>query len=116
MSVKASTWAWEQRLPPYDKLVLLELADHSDDRGRCWPKQSTIARRTGMNRVTVNRIIGRMVELGLLTYTQRKTAGIQRSNMYTLNIGIMIIPCSAGLHHRVAEGYTTELQGATLET
>lgn len=114
MSVKASNWAWEQKIPPYDKLVLLELADHADSDGICWPRQQLIADRTSIHRVTVNKIIQRLEKQGyLIKENRRKHTGSQRSSLYRLSINEMVFQSSAGLHDSVAQDYITELSGAT---
>ncbi len=43
MSIKAMNWAWEQRLPPNSKLILMALADSADEIGKCWPRVRLIA-------------------------------------------------------------------------
>lgn len=54
MSVKALFWALEQDIPPRDKLVLVIVANYyNDDAQAAWMKQSTLAQKTGYNRVTV---------------------------------------------------------------
>lgn len=82
MSLEAITWAFRQSLSPSEKLVLLTLADYADDESKCWPKQSTLADRTGLTRQTVN------VKLAAL-----ETAGLIRreSRCHTSNITHLII-------------------------
>ena len=53
MSLEAITWAFRQPLSPSEKLVLLTLADYADDENKCWPKQETLAERTGLTRPTI---------------------------------------------------------------
>ena len=53
MSLEAITWAFRQSLTPSEKLVLLTLADYADDENKCWPKQETLATRTGLTRPTI---------------------------------------------------------------
>lgn len=55
MSVLATTWAWEQELPSHLKLVLLSLADHSDDYGLCWPSVECVAKKCGLDERNVRR-------------------------------------------------------------
>ncbi|MGE5451100.1 MAG: helix-turn-helix domain-containing protein [Acidobacteriota bacterium] len=52
-------WAWEQRLAPSLKLVLMALADAADDEGQCWPSvrmQSHSARSNAVDPISVHRI------------------------------------------------------------
>lgn len=53
MSLEAITWAFRQPLTPSEKLVLLTLSDYADDENKCWPKQETLATRTGLTRPTI---------------------------------------------------------------
>lgn len=56
-----------------DRLVLLTIADATDDTGRnAWPSLATISRRSGLDRRTVARCIGRLVALGEL---ERESSG-----------------------------------------
>jgi hypothetical protein len=43
MSIKIMAAVWELNLPQNQKLVLLALADHADDRGTCYPSVARIA-------------------------------------------------------------------------
>jgi DNA-binding Lrp family transcriptional regulator len=110
MAVNVSAWVWTLKLPVYDKMVMLELADHADTDGYCFPSQRKIAERTGIHRVTVNTIIKRMEKRGLLTQTHRFVGGQQRASEYRLSIGITLHisegGCSAGLPLGVAEDYS----------
>lgn len=67
MSVRAQTHAWELRLPPASKFVLLALADHADHAGRnIYPGIPLIAWKTGYSERHVTRIIGELLEAGIL--------------------------------------------------
>lgn len=57
------TETWAIQLPHADKIVLLALADNSNDEGSCFPSITTLTRKCGMDRSTVLRIISRL-ELG----------------------------------------------------
>lgn len=78
-------WAFDQKCPsPSAKLVLLKLADHADDDGKCWPSQSVVARDCGLSRQTVNEQIGALVRLGLIRREQRMSQTGQQTNLYFL--------------------------------
>jgi Helix-turn-helix domain len=47
MSIKIMAAVWELDLPQNQKLVLLALADHADDRGTCYPSVARIAWKCG---------------------------------------------------------------------
>ena len=52
-------------------LVYMALVLHSDQNRRCWPSQSTIAKRTGLSRQTVIRSLRALEADGLITSTHR---------------------------------------------
>ena len=49
---------WDMDMKAVDKIILLALADYADDDGVCWPRQGTIAIKTGVTRQTVNTYVG----------------------------------------------------------
>ena len=74
MSVKVMSLVFDHaRAKGVDRLVLLAIADAADDAGRnAWPSLATLSRRTGLDRRTVVRCVGRLVESGEL---ERESAG-----------------------------------------
>ena len=62
--------------------MLLVLADYCDDENKCWPKQETLADRTGLTRQTVNAKLGALETSGLIIREQRH----HTSNITKLNI------------------------------
>lgn len=70
MSVRATTWAWEQgRLGAVkggELLTLLRVADHADNDGICWPGQRSLADYTAQGETTVRGHLRRLEERGLL--------------------------------------------------
>ena len=106
MAVNVSAWVWTLKLPVYDKMVMLELADHADTKGYCFPSQRFIADRTGIARETVCRIVKRLEKQGLLEQTHRFVGGQQRPSEYRLSIGMTIHLSDAGSHLGVAEDHT----------
>ena len=78
-------WAWGRRLKPTAKLVLMSLADAADDQGLCWPSIPTLARKCCISTRTVQRILGELVEAGLLRAEPRFRKDRSRSsNRYCL--------------------------------
>ena len=74
---------WRQDLDPSEKLVMLALADRADDEdGVCWYAVDTLARKTSLQRRSVQRIIARLVDHGLL----RKRHRHDRSNYYIIPV------------------------------
>lgn len=76
MSIRASNWAWETgralSLNQGELLVLIRIADHADNDGRCWPGMDGIAEYTCMHEATVRRNVGRLEDLGLLHREHRR--------------------------------------------
>ena len=67
MSVKVMSYVWD--IPSFkgsDKLVMLCLADHADDRGLCWPSIDTIARKSGVSSTTVKSTLKKLEAAGWL--------------------------------------------------
>ena len=84
-------WAWEQDISATAKIILLALADHSDDDGVCWPGQRGIGRKCGVSRQTVNTRIQEMVDRNLIVITQRhREDGSLTSNIYQLNLSLTL--------------------------
>jgi DNA-binding transcriptional MocR family regulator len=87
MSWIAVREAWKLDLPPTEKFVLLAIADFSNDKkGVAWPSQSTIARKTGYTRQTVNRAINRLREKKMIVSSRRSAEGKSTSNEYRITI------------------------------
>mgnify|MGYP000141283017 CR=1 FL=1 len=61
MSIRLMSLVWDTDLPQTEKLVLLALADWSNDDGVSWPKQSTIAQRCSL---TSERSVRRLISPG----------------------------------------------------
>lgn len=91
MSIKALNWAWEQRLEPSTKLVLLALADIADDAGRCWPSVATLAKKVHASERNVRRILQKLrsdngQQALLRAEERRREDGSQSSNIYVLQL------------------------------
>lgn len=71
------------------RLVLLELADHANSLGECWPSVDRIAERTRLNRRNVQRAISDLIELGELTAD--RSGGRKRPSRYQI-----ILPLQKG--------------------
>ncbi len=90
MSVTATTWAWSQSLQATAKLVLLALADHADEEGRCWPSLGRLEQMTGLNRSTITRALSSLD--GVLISRDRSDGGVGHSTRYQLHIEQL--PCA----------------------
>jgi|GEM_PF-5671190 len=68
MSIKLIHNVWEdtRTTDHTELLVMLALADFSNDEGRCYPSMRTIARKARIEDRSVRRIIGRLIQTGRL--------------------------------------------------
>lgn len=79
-------WAWEQKLPPSSKLILMAIADAADEEGNCWPKVKTIAKKCGVSDRTVQRVLKEFIGDNLISVTPRFSQDRRQvSNNYRLN-------------------------------
>ena len=88
MSVYAMAWVWKQRLNnAAQKLVLLALADRSDDDGVAWPGTRYLSEKCGISSRQIRSHIQRLEELGFVERVERThESGRQLSNLYRLQI------------------------------
>lgn len=83
MSIRAMSQVWERSdLDPYERLLLLALADHSDDEGASFPSVSRLCARTGMGERGVQKVLKRLSEKGHLTI--EVNAGRSGTNRYVI--------------------------------
>lgn len=81
-------WAWQQRLAPNLKLILMALSDAADDDGVCWPSVTTLAKKCNVSTRTVRRGLQSLIESGLLDSEPRyRNDGSNSSNRYRLQLG-----------------------------
>jgi len=84
MSLAARDWAWSCRgLTLALRCILLALAEHADEEGRCWPSLTRLAALTEADRRTVTRGLAELEARGLLARERRPGKG----TIYTLAIG-----------------------------
>jgi DNA-binding MarR family transcriptional regulator len=87
MSVKVMDWALKQPLRGFQKAVLIVLAYHADDAGKCWPGIALLATECGISRSSVTRHIHSLEDAKLLSKESRRDAkGYRRSNVYQLDV------------------------------
>lgn len=90
MSFRAIVWAFDQiragRSPSAScSLVLLKLADRSNDDGYCWPGQERIGSDISLSDETVRQCCRRLEDTGLIEILRRTdAAGRDLSNLYRL--------------------------------
>lgn len=89
MSVSAVAWAFEQQLPPNEKVVLLALADCENGHTMvCIPGQERIAEMSSQSVRTVRRMLEKLEERGLIERARRDRSTGRTSDSYTLNRGV----------------------------
>jgi DNA-binding transcriptional regulator YhcF (GntR family) len=86
MSIAVCKWAWKVCTYPSAKLVLLCLAEHSDNHGNCWPSLHRIKSMTGLGYTTVNRCLSHLEDNGLVD-RKRGKGGKGHSTHYRLAVG-----------------------------
>ena len=89
MSFKASHWAVHevQNLKPQERLLLLILAEHTDDRDCVWPSQDRLADKMEMSLPTLRRCLRRLEKLGLLTVIDEPADTPWTTDVYQLHVG-----------------------------
>jgi len=86
---------------PTERLILIAIADHLGDDGRCWPSSSRIASMVGMKRETVSRNISRLTVAGVLIAERR----VGTSSVYRIAWG-ELSGCDAESHPPVILDHT----------
>lgn len=83
MSIRVMSQVWESNtLDPYERLVLLALADHADDDGNCYPSIARLCKRTGLTDRGIQKVLRRLTEKGRLKIAPNK--GRKGVNLYTV--------------------------------
>jgi len=68
MSVKVMSAVFDSKtLGPTERLIMLALADHCDDAGRCYPSNARLCERTGLSERAVRTNIRALEDAGYLT-------------------------------------------------
>lgn len=83
MSIKIMSKVWDiEGIDSSECLVLIALADHADDQGRCYPSIARLSKRTKLSDRGVQKVISRLIEKGFITVTP--CAGQGGANLYTV--------------------------------
>ncbi|MEQ5796395.1 helix-turn-helix domain-containing protein [Paracoccus sp. NFXS7] len=83
MSIKVMSAVWDiEGIDSSECLVLIALADHADDLGRCYPSIARLAKRTKLSGRGIQKVISRLIEKGFVTVTP--CAGQGGANLYTV--------------------------------
>lgn len=112
MSIRAMNWAWEQKLAPTPKLILMAIADSANDLDECWPGVRFMAGKCCISERTIQRNIQKFETSGLISVKPRFTsAGRQTSNGYRLCITAITNPDKSSSSQR-----TEKVQGDNLSS
>ena len=87
MSVKIISKVWDHA--PYrgkKLLILLAMADFADDQGKCWPSQTTLARKARCSVETIRTTINEMIAAGHLEVAEEHTPNSSKRYMLTPNL------------------------------
>ena len=85
VAVLHESWLTHSDVGADEIAVLAVLALHSNKSGSCWPTQGLLGRLLGRSRPWVNKVIGKLVELGIVVRTHRtRDDGGDRACLYTL--------------------------------
>ena len=80
-------WAWQQKLSPTPKLILMALCDAANDTGVCWPSVSTVATKCCVSVRTVRRVMKKLEDRRLMISEPRyRKDGSCSSNRYRLQL------------------------------
>ena len=80
---------WELvELSQSETLVLLALADHADDTGRCWPSIARVARKARLQRRGTQAIIRRLENKGFIKVSRPGIGDGASTNIYQLCLGV----------------------------
>ena len=81
--------AVKAKLPAKDKVIIMVLADISNDEGEAYPSKKYLELNCGMSRRALMARLRSLEESGLLTTSARFEDGKQKSNVYTISRDIL---------------------------
>ena len=88
MSIKLMTLAWDLRLQPTIKLVLLAMCDWANDAGICFPSIPTVAHKTSISPRHCQRIMAMLIADGLISVVGNPQGGTG-SRRYQVNMATL---------------------------
>ena len=118
MAIAAILWAFKSRIPTNERVVLLELANFSDEVAwQCYPSMETVAQNTGLSRRSVLRAISALADRCLISFEQRVTFHGKSSHLYTLNRTIKKIktPCDSQSQRDVTHSHNPDVTHSHIE-
>ncbi|WP_153008353.1 helix-turn-helix domain-containing protein [Rhodococcus pyridinivorans] len=104
-------------LPPAEQVVLMWLADHSDDSEQCYPTRKTLADECGLSVRSLDRALESLIERGLVVKSARFNQGRQTSNMYEVVIqSPPVVSVTSGGDKNDTPGATKTTRGRATKT
>lgn len=94
MSIRAMTWAYEQKLPCVHKFLLVTLGEFADrETNQCFPSQATLAAVCGLTRQHVNKCLADLERDGFIAVEQRtRPSGAATSCCYRVLVSSLPTP------------------------
>lgn len=117
MSIKATNWAYEQRLPPTEKSVLVALAHrHNAKTGQCNPSVETLSIMTGCSERSVQRSLRKLISVKCIAPIGSAKGGRNKSTKWRLLSlkGCQPVTLSASIKGDNATGFSRTLKGDTV--
>jgi hypothetical protein len=94
LSIQDISWVLKQDVrPPVAKLLLIALANYTNERHECWPSKATLAKDCSMSKASVCAYLSKLVELGLVTVEERWQDGAQITSKVRLMVPETVTPC-----------------------
>lgn len=94
MSIQDIAWVLAQDVrPPVAKLLLIALANYTNERHECWPSKSRLAKDCSMSKASVCSYLNKLVELGLVIVEERWQDGAQITSKVRLMVNEIVTPC-----------------------
>lgn len=82
MSRKSNDWAWKQNLKPTLKILLLSMADRTNEVHECFPSHKRLVEDTGLNIKTVQKNIKILESMGLIHDTGKRKGKLLRVKVW----------------------------------
>ncbi len=113
MSISVMSQCWDKSLHAGSELLmLLAIADFSDDNGRAYPAVGTLAKKCRMQRRNVQYILRTLVQSGELSVESNKGPPPKFPNLYRVNLDSLGVQSGAPVQSGVRRGALQRTKGA----
>ena len=114
MSIRTMALVWEQsQHSGSELLVLLGIADFSDDQGKAYPAISTLAKKCRMSNRHVQRVVRGIEQSGELTVKSNGGPPPKFPNLYKINIDSLGVTHASGVTSEARRGDIQGTKGVT---